>query len=65
LIASDEPDRIREWTLEAIAKKVGASKDGLRANPSALNDADSFDVVELVMELESRFDEPDRGGGSK
>ncbi len=49
---------IEEEVIEIITEQLGADKDQMTMETSFINDlgADSLDTVELVMELEQRFD---------
>jgi hypothetical protein len=49
----------RERVIAFLAQHLGVARAQIAANPPRLSDlaADSIDVVELVMELESLFDE--------
>ncbi len=49
---------IEEEVIEIISEQLGADKDQMTMETSFINDlgADSLDTVELVMELEQRFD---------
>ncbi len=49
---------IEEEVIEIISEQLGAEKDQMTMETSFINDlgADSLDTVELVMELEQRFD---------
>lgn len=49
---------IEEEVIEIITEQLGADKDQMSMETSFINDlgADSLDTVELVMELEQRFD---------
>lgn len=49
---------IEEEVIDIISEQLGADKDQMTMETSFINDlgADSLDTVELVMELEQRFD---------
>lgn len=49
---------LEEQVIEIISEQMGVSKDQINRETSFINDlgADSLDTVELVMELEEKFD---------
>jgi hypothetical protein len=53
--------RIRERALEFLASKLGVSKQHLEVNPVPVDDPgyESFDLIELMMELEEELKRPD------
>ncbi len=56
LIEYAKSEVIRDRVMQAAAARLGVEVEKLRANPSLLDDLDSLDIVELVMELEEEFD---------
>jgi len=51
-------DEIEPQVIAVVAEKLSADKDKINRNTNFTSDlnADSLDLVELVMELEERFD---------
>jgi len=49
---------IQEKVIELVAKQLGIAKEKITRDSSFVNDlnADSLDTVELVMEIEDKFD---------
>ena len=55
---SIESTSIAETVMEIVSEQMGVSRDQLTPETAFINDlgADSLDVVELMMELEEKFD---------
>ena len=51
-------EEIEQKVIEIVSKQLGVAKEKITANSSFVNDlgADSLDTVELVMEIEDKFD---------
>lgn len=49
---------IREEVYDLVAEHLGVDRDKIEDSTSFINDlgADSLDIVELVMDLEEKFD---------
>ncbi len=51
-------EEIEQKVIEIVSKQLGVAKEKITASSSFVNDlgADSLDTVELVMEIEDKFD---------
>jgi acyl carrier protein len=52
------PQEIEAKVIEIVSKQLGVAKEKITRESSFVNDlgADSLDTVELVMEIEDKFD---------
>lgn len=53
-----DPKEIEKQVIEVVCEQMSVSEEKVRAETSFIDDlgADSLDTVELVMELEDRFE---------